>query len=1444
MYDDGPGSGGSIFGPVIGRSDLPVDTVRSVEDQLLQHRAQGHFPFHPQCVQCQASRSVFQHRRKRESTEQRRMSTEVVADFFYVSTRGEVTEKGQSDSFRFLVISERATSSVGCVYVGKDVAEARQGVVAWLNEFGLQSSEASIVLITDSETAVSKLVTGACEGYSFIVRKAAPQAHEAVGVAERHVRTMREALQVLRADLQQQGVDIVFEPLSVESAFRYLCMAYNRFALVQGSKQTPYELSVGRDMSKAVFAPYGAVVLAEVPDSVRELAPNMPRFIHAAFLFPSQTSTAISVSGRIVVKGVASLKVFRAKNIKLVHPFQWDCSLCPARFRPVAIEKADDMPRPVAPRVLPKGASMSLKCPSSGPPSEWIREHGFSDHCNACKGLRERGSRQGLVHSKACCKRYEEWLHENVKAPGTTTEPPENPSRPESSELLRPELSEEVSTSSSKLLGPEASERRESSRSSWEFPRMSARNNEPNTKSEPLVRKRGKQPDHQELHDEPPAKVQVQDEPLEGGPSEPFENSAVPRVKGGDKRKAEDTETLEVEAEHFNQAEKRSAETRVEDLDASMRNSSSSDMRSQEHDGLRVEGHDVVAHEHEDMQLDSCLLGVCTCSSVPLSVERVSSHELYFPEVSSLCFDASEQSASVEVPFGSSTLSVWKPSHAIDDSTGHRLDGTLTHKGMVKEVENLAACQAGDLLTEVEMQDLVRSDPRFRVIASRWVTTDKSTTDGPAVRARIVIKDIARGADSARHMNISSPTPSTEALRIALATAAYHKMMVSTFDVSHAFMHTPIRERVVIIKLPRSVSGKRGEAMYLWLDRCLNGLRVASGDWLSFVSEIVEAVGLASDVLEPCLYAGRSVKSFRPILVIVYVDDIMVFFVKKEDRDEISTALRKHVPLKETGFIGGASVGGRLKFIGRDIFRVKGSWQLLVSIPPQYLKDTFKEYGILKPSSAIPDVSMHIEKAGKPGEKVEALSSEAYQRFRRALGKISWMAQTREDLKTHVAILSLGQSQPTQHHEAALRALLRWLFGDMDVALALPALTDTTKASDNPLELRVFVDASHAPLRSTFRRGISGSVLFVFESMIKSFSRHQASTALSSCESELLGIQAAAQEAVALRKTVVRVAETLGIDGNPSIRMITDSRSAVDLVRGSDLPRRSRHIEIKIQWIKELIAEGILNLEWQPGVDNCADMLTKCLDTSSFLRHRQEIGFEKIQIPLASLCTTTDDEGADLLVIEVCCSQDSTLRKVCAGSKVTSYLGVSKAAEARATSQDIVAKISQHRDLNHRGWVHVHVSSPCVASESSMSDFQEEELRGQAFALLEPIVKNTKSFMQVADSISWDWPLETELWKFVNIPDIMSQLSLRHTSKVHLCMTGLSDYRTRLPLAKVLKFMSSHREFGEALDKFKTCTCKQHADSSHVGLPKRALYTYSLAQAMFAGIQRIHKASQ
>ena len=83
---------------------------------------------------------------------------------------------------------------------------------------------------------------------------------------------------------------------------------------------------------------------------------------------------------------------------------------------------------------------------------------------------------------------------------------------------------------------------------------------------------------------------------------------------------------------------------------------------------------------------------------------------------------------------------------------------------MRKETQILSDLGTGDLYTfELQTKGL---DKTYRIIPTRWVTTDK---EGGVTRARIVIK--ARNQDTARSLGISSPTPSADALQVLLGVA-------------------------------------------------------------------------------------------------------------------------------------------------------------------------------------------------------------------------------------------------------------------------------------------------------------------------------------------------------------------------------------------------------------------------------------------------------------------------------------------------------------------------------------------------------------------------------------------------------------------------------------------------------------------------------------------------
>ena len=185
---------------------------------------------------------------------------------------------------------------------------------------------------------------------------------------------------------------------------------------------------------------------------------------------------------------------------------------------------------------------------------------------------------------------------------------------------------------------------------------------------------------------------------------------------------------------------------------------------------------------------------------------------------------------------------------------------------------------------------------------------------------------------------------------------------------------------------------------------------------------------------------------------------------------------------------------------------------LTMGVDSKFLNTTFAEFNITKGSSSVPDVAGILDKAMTDKNQMQDLSPSAYSRFRRALGKLLWMAQSRHDLKLYLSLIGSQQAKPNQG-ESAIRALLRFLFDDVGTCLRLPS-PEYENLMIGPARhsiLHSFSDASFAPYRFNGRKGISGGVVFCEGALVRSLARQQQSVSLSSCEAELYALQMVAQ---------------------------------------------------------------------------------------------------------------------------------------------------------------------------------------------------------------------------------------------------------------------------------------------------------------------------------------------
>ena len=141
--------------------------------------------------------------------------------------------------------------------------------------------------------------------------------------------------------------------------------------------------------------------------------------------------------------------------------------------------------------------------------------------------------------------------------------------------------------------------------------------------------------------------------------------------------------------------------------------------------------------------------------------------------------------------------------------------------------------------------------------------------------------------------------------------------------------------------------------------------------------------------------------------------------------------------------------------------------------------------------------------------------------------------------------------------------------------------------------------------------------------------------------------------------------------------LLTDSQAALDVIHAEDVPKRSRHVEIRLAWMREHLLRGRLKLRWLRGKDNAADLYTKNLGTRLFQQHRARLGFTaqdghvEALYMLSQLRVSSESmrESAEVGVLEVFCGEDSALCQVC-GSLGIPCCGITANAETSGVDRN------------------------------------------------------------------------------------------------------------------------------------------------------------------------------
>ena len=211
-----------------------------------------------------------------------------------------------------------------------------------------------------------------------------------------------------------------------------------------------------------------------------------------------------------------------------------------------------------------------------------------------------------------------------------------------------------------------------------------------------------------------------------------------------------------------------------------------------------------------------------------------------------------------------------------------------------------------------------------------------------------------------------------------------------------------------------------------------------------------------------------------------------------------------------------------------------------------------------------------------------------------AVGSLMYaMIATRPDIAFAVGVVSRYMSNPGKKHWEAVKGILRYLKATKNMRICYGSQELTVKG---------FTDSDYAGDLDN-RRSTSGYVFTLAGGAVSWRSRLQTCVTQSTTEAEYVAASEACKEVIWLGRLVT----DLGI--KEQVPMLhCDSQSAIQLARNPLYHSKTKHVDVRYHFIREMLEEKQIQLVKVHTTENPADLLTKGLPAESFAHCRTLLG--------------------------------------------------------------------------------------------------------------------------------------------------------------------------------------------------------------------------------------------
>ncbi|KAI7933571.1 hypothetical protein MJO28_009171 [Puccinia striiformis f. sp. tritici] len=476
-------------------------------------------------------------------------------------------------------------------------------------------------------------------------------------------------------------------------------------------------------------------------------------------------------------------------------------------------------------------------------------------------------------------------------------------------------------------------------------------------------------------------------------------------------------------------------------------------------------------------------------------------------------------------------------------------------------------------------------------IASTWAYRRKLGADNQVIeyKARIC----AQGFRQTFGINFElkyAPTGKAASLRLLLSFAVNEGLQIHQLDVRSAFLTCPLEDTVTPYP-PQGYPCKEGTIFEL--KRAIYGLKQASLVWYKRLSGFLTSIGFYATLSDPCVF-HRPAKPSKPATwIYAHVDDLVII---SSGPEIFKTEIESEFDIK---YMGAAEF-----LLGMNIDRTQTGLHIHQT---QYVERKIIEYGLdgCSPSSCPLNPRGHL-KAATPQE-IEELKSRGGN-YRALVGSLNYLSVlTRPDISYAVSVLSQHLENPGIHHFRAAEQVFRYLSGTKQVGLVFN--------KEATLSISAHVDSDWGNCPDT-RRSATGYVVLTNKQLLSWKASRQSTVSLSSTEAEYKALSDLGREISWISSLLSEL--FLGYEPK-NIPVGVDNQGAIDLARSeiSQNSFRTKHMNIRLHFVRELITERLIILKYIRTNNNSADFLTKPTGRCTIRRSLAAIGVLSIS-PSAS----------------------------------------------------------------------------------------------------------------------------------------------------------------------------------------------------------------------------------